>query len=278
MLVDDLINDCVMGCIALHPSIEELELEKHFNRPLTLPIAAVAQPFQRLNNLSLTADVDCLNILLPRMKNLEWLELTVYGMTSVFPSLRELQNLKFMWLKFMHYSLSDSDMTYLVPLKRLGSLELDSHNDGEDLDATLLDTDLFAAVLGSLPSFTSLKLIATNDLSDPFLIALGRQCRILQDLTITGNFTLEPLATESSVLFPHLLSLELGALAPSTNIRQWGGFREFWADQRAQDVLRHAPQLVGFYCCQDGRNEFGGLVEEAWKRLKRDGDVYIGGR
>ena len=56
---------------------------------------------------------------------------------------------------------------------------------------------------------------------------------------------------------------------------QWGCFREFWADQRAQDVLRHAPQVSWFYCCQDDINETGVLTEEAWEKLKRDGDTEL---
>ena len=80
---------------------------------------------------------------------------------------------------------------------------------------------------------------------------------------------------EPSVLFPCLLSLQLGSLTPSLPIRQWGGFGEFWADQRAQDVLRHAPQVSWFYCCQDDINESGVLTEEAWKKLKRDRDTEL---
>lgn len=85
------------------------------------------------------------------MKNLEWLELTVYGMASVFPCFRSLQNLRSIWLKFMHYTLVDNDLTRLVPLERLGSLGLGSTHDGERLDAAFVDADLFATVLGFLP-------------------------------------------------------------------------------------------------------------------------------
>lgn len=274
-LVNDLINESVMGCIALHPAIEELELGKDFDRPFALSIAAVAQPFQKLKYLVLSADTAAANILLPCITQLERLELTVHVTANGFPCLRGLKNLWSIWLKFTHYSLSDNDLTYLVPLKKLKYLELTSTNDGELLDATLLNADLFATVLGSLPTLVSLNLNATNNPSDPFLLALGRQCRNLQDLTLTGTFTLEPLATEPSVLFPCLLSLQLGSLTSSVPIRQWGGFREFWADQRAQDVLRHAPLVSWFDCCRDGDNVYGKLAEEAWGKLKRDGDVYI---
>jgi len=116
---------------------------------------------------------------------------------------------------FATVSLSDNDFTYLVPLKQLKYFELTSTNDGELLDATLLDADLFAAVLSSLPALVSLNLNATNNFSDPFLLALGRQCRSLRDPTLTETFTLKPLATEPSVLFPCLLSLQLGSLTPN---------------------------------------------------------------
>ena len=277
-LVNDLINESVMGCIALHPAIEELELEKRFDRPFALSIAAVAHPFQKLKHLVLTVNAAAANILLPCITQLERLELTVHGTASVFPCLRGLKNLSSIWLKFTHYSLSDNDLTYLVPLKRLKYLELTNTHNDKLLDATLLDPNLFATVLGSLPALVSLNLNATNTLSDPCLLALGRQSRNLQHLTLTGQFTLEPLATEPSILFPCLLSLQLGSLTPSVPIRQWGGFREFWADQRAQDVLRHAPLVSWFDCCRDDTNGFGVLVEEAWKKLKSDGDVYITGR
>ncbi|KAH0283288.1 hypothetical protein M436DRAFT_85976 [Aureobasidium namibiae CBS 147.97] len=276
-LVDDLINESVMGCIALHPAIEELELEKRFDQPFALSIVAVAHPFQKLRHLVLFADAAAANILLPCITQLERLELTVDGTASVFPYLRGLKNLWSIWLKFTHYTLSDNDLAYLVLLKRLKYLELTSTHDGERLDATLLNADPFATVLGSLPALVSRNLNATNNLGDPFLLALGRQCRILRDLTLTGTFTLEPLATEPTVLFPCLLSLRLGSLSPSVPIRQLSFFREFWADQRAQDVLRHAPLVSWFDCCQDDDDVYGKLAEEAWKKLKSDGDVYVGG-
>lgn len=191
-LVNDLVNESVMGCIALHPAIEELELEKRFDRPFALSIAAVARPFQKLKHLVLTADAAAANILLPCITQLERLELTVHGTASVFPCLRGLKNLSSIWLKFTHYSLSDNDLTYLVPLTRLKYLELTNTHNGELLDATLLDPNLFATVLGSLPALVSLNLNAINTLGDHFLLALGRQCRNLQHLTLTGQFTLEP--------------------------------------------------------------------------------------
>ena len=223
-IVDDLINESVMGCIALHPTVGELVLEKHFDRPLASSIAAVAQPFQKLKHLVLSAHADAINILLPRMKQLERLELAVYGTTSVFPSLRGLKNSSSIWLKFHNYTLTNDDVSHLVPLKQLAYIELCETNDAELLDATLIDANLFAAVLGTLPALVSLDLNATNTLGDPFPLALGHQCRNLRYLALTSNFTLEPLATEPSVLFPHLLSLELGSFTPSVPIRQWGGF------------------------------------------------------
>lgn len=113
--------------------------------------------------------------------------------------------------------LSKYTLEYVYPMfdcdkKRLEYLELTSTQDGELLDATLLDADLLAAVLSSLPALVSLNLNATNILSDPFLLALGCQCRSLRDLTLTGTFTLKPLATAPSVLSPCLSSLQLGSL------------------------------------------------------------------
>ena len=178
-LVNDLINESVMGCIALHPAIEDLELEKHFDRPFALAIAAVAQPFLKLKHLVLSADAAAANILLPCITQLERLERTVHGTDSVFPCLRSLKNLWSIYLKFTHYSLSDNDLTYLVPLEKLKYLKLTSTNDGELLDGTLLDADLFATVLGSLPALVSLNIHATNNLSDSSLLALGRRCRTL---------------------------------------------------------------------------------------------------
>ncbi|KEQ72745.1 hypothetical protein M436DRAFT_82026 [Aureobasidium namibiae CBS 147.97] len=76
-----------MGCIALHPAIEELELEKRFDQPFALSIVAVAHPFQKLKHLVLFADAAAANTLLPCITQLERLELTVHGAASVYSSL-----------------------------------------------------------------------------------------------------------------------------------------------------------------------------------------------
>jgi hypothetical protein len=50
---------------------------------------------------------------------------------------------------------------------------------GEVSDASALNADLFATVLGTLPLFETLKIHVPNSFGDTFLIALGHQCQTL---------------------------------------------------------------------------------------------------
>jgi hypothetical protein len=274
---EELLDGAVIETIAAHPSIMDLMLEKRLDRSLTLSIADVPEPFRSVSFLELCADTAATRLAVSRLENLQTLYLTATGMSSIFPYLSGLKNLRSIWIKFMSYSLTDDDLTYLIPLKKLQFTEFgDCNLQGRPLQASFIRGDLLAAVLGSLPLLDTFTLHATNTLGDPFLLALGRQCRNLQDLTLMGQYTLEPLADEIPLLFPCLTSLQLGSLSPSAPIRQYGGFREDWADQRAQDVIRHAPNLLGFSGSEDGG--YGNMVDDAWKRLKSEGHVYVGGR
>jgi hypothetical protein len=274
---EELLDGAVVEAIAAHPSIMDLMLEKSLNRALTLSIADVPEPFRSVSFLELSADTAATRLTVSRLKNLQTLYLTAIGVSSIFPYLSGLKNLRSIWVEFMSYSLTDDDLTYLIPLEKLQFIEFgDCDLQGQPLQASFIRGDLLAAVLGSLPLLDTFTLHAINTLGDPFLLALGRQCRNLQDLTLMGQYTLEPLADEISLLFPRLTSLQLGSLAPSAPIRQYSGFREDWADQRAQDVIRHAPNLLWFET-HEGRG-YGDMVNGAWKRLKSEGHVYVGGR
>jgi hypothetical protein len=267
----------VVETIAAHPSIMDLMLEKRLDRSLTLSIADDPEPSRSVSFLELCADTAATRLAISRPENLQTLYLTATGMSSIFPYLSGIKNLRSIWVKFMSYSLTDDDLTYLIPLKKLQFIEFgDCDLQGQPLQASFIRGDLLAAVLGALPLLDTFTLHAINTLGDPFLLALGRQCRNLQDLTLMGQYTLEPLAEEMTLLFPRLTSLQLGSLSPSAPIRQFGGFREDWADQRAQDVIRHAPNLLWFET-HEGRG-YGDMVKEAWKRLKSEGHVYVGGR
>jgi hypothetical protein len=274
---EDLVDGAVVEAIAAHPSIMDLMLEKRLDRSLTLSIAEVPEPFKSVSFLELCADTAATRLAVSRLENLQTLYLTATGMSSIFPYLSGLKNLRSIWIKFVSYSLTDDDLTYLITLKKLQFIEFgDCNLQGRPLQASFIRGDLLAAVLGSLPLLYTFILHAINTLGDPFLLALGRQCRNLQDLTLMGQYTLEPLADEIPLVFPRLTSLQLGSLSPSAPIRQYGGFREDWADQRAQDVIRHAPNLLWFET-HEGRG-YGDMVDDAWKRLKSEAHVYVGGR
>jgi hypothetical protein len=275
---EPLIDQKTLEAMANHPSLKDLLIERRLNGSITSSIAPVSQPFRNVTALEITTDTAATRLFVSRLQRLKRLSLTATGLSSIFASLRGLNNLRHLFIKFLCYSLTEGDLTHLGSLKKLETIEFTDTDDvGDLLEATSISPALLAAVLGSLPDLQSFTLHAINNLGDPFLIALGRACRKLDELTLTGQFTLQNLENESAVLFPCLTLLQLGSLTPSTPISPWGGFRRYWTDIRAQDIIRHAPNLLYFDGGAEGSNEYGDMVEEAWKILKRDGHMYIGG-
>ncbi|KAK5999343.1 hypothetical protein QM012_005561 [Aureobasidium pullulans] len=268
-----LVDEHTIRAIAIHPVIRFLEIDKHLNLPLVSLIAKISQPFQHIISLRLCIDANAASSLLPHMKKLEMLELTVfnnYGTPSIFPFLHTLTTLKSLYLKFHNHILKECDSTHLVPLKRLKMLELADYDEGEFFDTTLVRGEFLAAMLGSLPFLESFTLHASSTFGDAFLIALGRNCLVLRTLTLDGRFTLEPLSRERCVLFPALEVLELGHVDSSMPLREWGGYREAWAGGVGRSLVRHAPKLQQLWLQENGGGGLGELVRETWEEMIGD--------
>ncbi|KAG9669235.1 hypothetical protein KCU99_g7488, partial [Aureobasidium melanogenum] len=274
-----LIDESSIQAIAAHPAIRFLEIDKHLDVQLVSLVANVPQPFKHITDLRLCIDTSAVRFMLPHMANLVTLELTVfsdYGTSSIFPYLRTLTTLKSLYLKFHNKILRDEDLSHLASLKQLESLELSEHDDEKAfLNTSMVRSDLFAAVLGSLPCLDSFTLNASHAFGDGFLIALGRGCHALGYLTLPGPFTLEPLSRELGVLFPCLRVLELGRVDSTLPLRNWGGFREAWAGGIARSLLRHAPQLQQMWLSEDGDRGMGDLVQETWEEMVEERDSRL---
>jgi hypothetical protein len=187
----------------------------------------------------------------------------------MFSQLRELKQLRSIWIKFDSYTLTNGDLRHLMPLKRLELLELCDLEGINGLDASSVDANVFASVLGALPALGYLNLDAVNQLGDAFLVTVGRNCQELNSLTITGQFALEALVFEPPVLFPRLNILELGTIMPTIAVKY--ASHGPWARRRAANLVIHAPELQFFNADQDGAGGLGDYVEEAWHRLKSEG-------
>jgi hypothetical protein len=91
---EPLLDEAAFQTMAGHLEIQELYIKKHLDKSLVLSIATTPQPFRNISNLILHADAAAINILLPRMEKVDRVELTIHGMSSIFPSLRHLENLR----------------------------------------------------------------------------------------------------------------------------------------------------------------------------------------
>jgi hypothetical protein len=267
---DPLINKKVMKTLAMHPSLEDLHIERHIVVRLAFSIVSTPDPFAHLTNLSLSATPDAAQAVLPCLKQLKTLHLCITGTNKIFSSLSQLTKLRALSLQFTAYALMDDDVFYLTYLKQLEFLQLYGPTEWQMLDTSAVSPGLFAAVLETLPVLRNLRIGVFNHLGDPCLIALGRACRSLRSLTLTGSFTLEPLSIEPIVLFPKLIILELGNLSPSNplHLHEWGDIKQIWADLVAEEVEAHTPCLLLLGGCQEEPNEVTGMVHQAWERLK----------
>jgi hypothetical protein len=125
---EELLDGAVVEAIAAHPSIMDLMLEKRLDRSLTLSIADVPEPFRRVSFLELCTDTAATRLAVSRLENLQTLYLTATSTSSIFPYLSGLKNLRSIWVKFISHSLTDDDLTYLIPLKKLQFIEFGNRN------------------------------------------------------------------------------------------------------------------------------------------------------
>jgi hypothetical protein len=260
-----LFDEKVMGALAGHSAIEELNLEKWIDRPLALAVADTPRPFKHLLKLTLRASSPAASMILPHLDLLETVDLLVIGKKSIFPSISNLTSLKSLSLKILSNVISDHDVTHLMPLKQLQFMRLRGDHVEDLLDATLVSRGLFASVLGGLPALHILKLDVVNNWGDTFVLALGRACRSVVILSLGGYFSLEPLTIEPVVLFPQLISLELGLLRPSNplHLHEWGNIKQCWVDQVAEEVAVHAPGLKMFHSHRGIPDELTIMVHKA---------------
>jgi hypothetical protein len=275
---DPLINKDIVETLARHRSIKDLQLSKHINSSLAFAIVNTPRPFACLVTLDISAESDTAEYMLPHFEQLETLRLSVRGTNSIFASLSKLTKLRSLSLRFSGYALNDYDVSHLALLGQLQDLELYGSIESQTLDATAVSSNLFVAVLRSLPLLHTLKLDALHGLGDPFLVGLGRACRSLRTLLLSGLFTLEPFSIEPNVLFPVLVILEVGSPSPSNplHLHAWGDIKQCWADTVAQEITDHAPRLVMIDGCEPELNEVTGMVFKAWSKLKQEKEMRRG--
>jgi hypothetical protein len=266
---DPLINKRVMKTLAMHPSLEDLHIERHIDARLAFSIVSTPDPFAHLTDLSLSA-TSAAQAVLPCLKQLKTHHLCITGTDRIFSSLSQITKLRALSLQFTAYALVDDDVFHLTYLKQLEFLQLYGPTEWQMLVTSAVSPGLFAAVLETLPVLRNLRIEAFNHLGDPYLIASGRVCRSLRSLTLTGSFTLEPLSIEPTILFPKLIILELGNLSPSNplHLHEWGDIKQIWADLIAEEVETHDPCLLLLGGCQEEPNEVTGMVHQAWEKLK----------
>jgi hypothetical protein len=274
---EDLVDEMVMEAVANHKSINTLEMDemdKHLDRRLMSLVGGISKPGTNLAHLYVSMDTAAIRMFLPRLELLKVLHLDVYGAGSIFRHIRHFKQLWSIWLKFDSYVLQDNDLSHLAPLTSLEMLELSGVEWKDGLDARFINADVFATVLGSMPALKSIILHAPNSLGNPFLLAVGRSCRSIKTLNISGQFAFEALIFEQPVLFPCLESLRLGDITPTVGLAH--GSHERWAERRAGDLAMHAPKLIRFSGSGVDHTGPGALVEKAWKVLESQRDVHVG--
>lgn len=168
-------------------------------------------------------------------------------------------------------------MSYLKSLQQLESLQLYDRQQRPLFNFDVVGSSTLADVLGSLPQFRALNIDAHNNLGDQFILDLGRACRGLLSLSLTGTYTLEHLSFETNCLFPVLEILDLGRVTPrDPNWRDDPAFsQQEWADRVAGDLFRHSPKLRHIKFCLDGMDELARMAANSWWFLKDKRDFRI---
>ena len=263
---DYLVDEATLEAIAKHQSIETLHINRLINDPLASSAVGVAQPFPHLVSLLIEATPEAAGVILPRLDRLENLYLSVSGTGSVFPALGKIKTLQAFTFESASYPLTDHDLSYMKSLENLESLQFQNDQQRSLFHENRVSPEILASVLGSLPKLHTLEIHAHNTLGSSFLIALGRACRSLKSLRLSGNFTLDNIADETGTLFPCLEWLQLGKVKPSNPPgRQHQGFVEQdWADQVARHLDRHAPKLHWIYFCLDEKDDIAQMAANAW--------------
>ncbi|KAH0032431.1 hypothetical protein KCU78_g2617, partial [Aureobasidium melanogenum] len=146
-------------------------------------------------------DTSAVQTILPRMENIEVLDLAVssdYSTASIFSHLRTRpaleSRLAIPQVPQQNPQRRRPDPSYSSEATRIPRTETKFFN------TSIICLDLFAAILDSLPVLQSFTLYASHAFGDQFLLALGRGYHALRYLTLDGLFTLEPLDAQVGVL------------------------------------------------------------------------------
>ncbi|KAG9855513.1 hypothetical protein KCU98_g1946, partial [Aureobasidium melanogenum] len=172
-----------------------------------------------------------------------------YANTSIFPCLRTLTALEFLYLKFHNKILRDEDLAHLAPLKQLQFLELsddqarEKMSFGQTLKFRMMvpchfmeshpellsdkwDVGTYFRHRSCRQQYLDFSHNSAKEDRASAVAALGHGCNKLTSLTLSGAYVLVSLRDETGVIFFCLRELEIGNVTANL----------LWVDEAAECV------------------------------------------
>ncbi len=269
----------LFALLAKHATLRELKWRMLMFRALVEEVTKTTpRPFRQLRNLECHATDTAMVALLPRLSNLEVLDLSMdiesprsrYIMDlSILPSLAQCTNLRVFNLSAcsytgVHIPLQDI-LDFASACNQLEQLEINAGLLNYDIRIPGFSDSHFEVLVSQLPCLRKLefRLGLKEELSTQSLFSLGAHCPYLEELDLGGVFDLSLLGSTDRVLFPSLRETIL------RNVESRSGSS---ADTCATMMYYHAPKS---YLGVMHSDKFGAAVEDAHRSLREKPHVFL---
>ena len=268
----------LFSLLAKHATLKELKWGMLMFRALVEEVAKTTpRPFRQLRNLDCHATETALVTLLPRLPDLEVLDLCLDSQSSRFeytmelkilPSVAQCTNLRVFKLYVSAFA------EVYIPLQEILDFT-GACNQLEQLEISAVSSYIiripgftdshFEVLVSQLPGLRKLELsLGLKELlSTQSLFSLGAHCPCLEELDLGGVFDLSLLGSTDRVLFPSLRQAIL------RNVESGSGSS---ANTCATMMYYHAPKS---YLGVMHSDTFGAAVEEAHRSLREKPHVFL---
>ena len=268
----------LFALLAQHATLRELKWRMLMSRGLVEKVTKTTlRPFRQLRNLDCHATDTAMIALLPRLPDLEvlnlWLDIELprseYIMDlSILPSVAQCTNLRVLKISAssyieVHIPLQEI-LDFASACNQLQQLEIKTGGFYNIRVPGFTDSH-FEVLVSQLPGLRKLELRLGLDesLSTQSLFSLGAHCPCLEELDLGGVFDLSLLRSTDHVLFPNLRE---------TILRKVESRSGSSADTCATMMYYHAPKS---YLGVMHSDKFGVTVEEAHRSLRERPHVFL---
>ena len=265
----------LFALLAKHATLRELKWRMLMFRALVEGVTkATPRPFRQLRNLDCHATDMAIGTLLPRLPDLEvlnlWLDLESPRSGDIvnlsLPSVAQCTNLRVFKVHTNTYNDLYITLQELLDFASVcNQLEQLEIGDGLFYDIRIpgFADSHFEVLVSQLPSLRKLRLKLYGFLSTQSLFSLGAHCPCLEELDLGGAFDLSLLGNTDRVLFPNLRE---------TILREVESRSGWSADTCAMMMYYHAPKS---YLGVMHSDELGTAVEKAHSSLREKPHVFL---